>query len=122
MTPPQRDELGVITRDPTPTPIPVPDKGPECTAKTDIDVQGIVEFLYLKAKPKGVELIEMAWGYADGQDVSAESLPYRETFSHNPLRLHFREEDRGKKVCFMMRYCTREGNSPWSVAKTVMVP
>jgi hypothetical protein len=94
MTPPQRDELGVITRDPTPTPIPVPDKGPECTARTDIDVQGIVEFLYLKAKPKGVELIEMAWGYAGGQDVSAESLPYRETFSHNPLRLHFREEDR----------------------------
>ncbi|MDR0702949.1 MAG: hypothetical protein LBF61_11250, partial [Azoarcus sp.] len=77
----QKDELGVLTRDPKPTPIPVPEDGPACRTKISAYRPGEVKVYYEGAKPYGVVTVDVAHGVLAAPPEFAEDLPHRDSFT-----------------------------------------
>ncbi|MDR2093487.1 MAG: hypothetical protein LBP58_09295 [Azoarcus sp.] len=122
MTPPQRLELGVTTRDTVPTPIPVPHDGPESEAETNPNVPGVIRVRYKGAKPYGVDHFNLGYLISDVPITEPTDLLHMETFSHNPWEHTFTTSESGKTLYYALRYVTREGVSHWSKVQRVVIP
>jgi hypothetical protein len=122
MTPPQRLELGVTTRDTEPTPIPVPHDGPESEAETNPNVPGVIRVRYKGAKPYGVDHFNLGYLISDAPITEPTDLLHMDTFSHNPWEHTFTTAESGKTLYYALRYVTREGVSHWSKVQRVVIP
>ncbi|MDR2093779.1 MAG: hypothetical protein LBP58_10805 [Azoarcus sp.] len=119
----QRAELGVPTRDPEPTPVPVPEDGPESRAETSAHRPGEVKVKYEGAKPYGVVTVDVAYGVLDAPPESAEALPHRDSFTHNPWVYTAGHGERGRKFYYALRWHTNEGVSAWTeLSGEVIIP
>ncbi|MDR2259959.1 MAG: hypothetical protein LBE06_03295 [Azoarcus sp.] len=118
----QREELGVFPRDPEPTPVPVPRDGPGSRTKISSLAPGKVEVEYLKARPRGIIAVEIAFGALDAPVESAEDLPHRDAFTRNPWVYTCAHGERGKKLFYALRYRGNEGVSAWSDIRDVIIP
>jgi hypothetical protein len=118
----QKQELGVMVADSEPSPVPVPDAGPDSEAIISAREPGVVKVRYLKAKPYGVDRIEIAWLVSDTVIDSPDQLTNHDTFSRNPWEHTFAAADRAKKLYYSLRYLTREGASHWSEVREVIIP
>jgi hypothetical protein len=115
MTETQKYEiLGVRTRH-AGHPIHVPPTVPELSTRPGHIGQVIVEYKVLGAerngKPAKVYGIEIRWAFLDHVPVDIEAELFNSAIdTRHPFRITFKEEDRGKTVCFAARWViAREG-------------
>jgi hypothetical protein len=67
--------------------------------------------------------VELACGVLASPPAEVEDLPRTVTASKSPVRLIFREEDRGKTVYIAARWKTgRQQAGPWSGIISVIIP
>jgi hypothetical protein len=112
--PPVTDEdraaMGIPNRDPKPTPVPRPDDIPEVEALTP--KPRVLRFRFRRAnmkrwgKPEGVHGMELVWVIADAPPKRIAELLHSAFATKSPLDLAFEEDERGKRVCFAVRWET----------------
>jgi hypothetical protein len=118
----QKQAMGVTVSDREPSPVQAPDAGPDGEAVIDAREPGVVKVRYLRAKPYGVERIEIVWSISETIIDSPDLLSNNETFSHNPWERTFASAERGKKMYYSLRYLTKEDASHWSDVREVVIP
>jgi hypothetical protein len=117
----QRDVLGVVNPDHTKTPSPIPTAGPPSKTVAVSAAPGVVQIIYLGAKPKGVDRIEAAYGVADEPITDFAKLTERTTITHNPLEITLLEQ-RKKTLSYALRYLLKGAESPWTEIRNVTIP
>ena len=122
MTDGQKQEMGITISGKEPSPVPVPDAGPVSEAVISARKPGVVKIRYLKAKPYGVDRIEISFSVSETSIDSPDQLSSKDTFSRNPWERTFNAADRGKKLYYSLRYLTKEGASHWSDVREVIIP
>jgi hypothetical protein len=76
-----------------------------------------------RKKPYGVVAVELVCAILDSPPAGVEVLPRYVTASKSPVRLIFREEDRGKTVYLAGRWKTaRQQAGPWSGIISAIIP
>jgi hypothetical protein len=118
----QKEELGIIPRDTTPTPVPVPEKGPTNRVETRADLPGMAK-VYTAAKPYGVVSTEAAYGVRPARPEDPEDLPRRAVFPHGPGIDRCAHGEHGQPLYPTPRWITHEDPSPWTpVGAGVVIP
>jgi hypothetical protein len=123
-----RVALGLYVYKPNKSPVPTP-----VTTVVLRIVAGLVRELLVyitdsatpesRKKPYGVVAVELVCGVLDSPPAGVEDLLRTITASKSPVRLTFREEDRGKTVYLAGRWKTaRQQAGPWSGIISAIIP
>ncbi|MDR0562071.1 MAG: hypothetical protein LBG73_05220 [Spirochaetaceae bacterium] len=122
-----RAQAGVPIHDKIPTPVPAPDTIPD--VETDMPYP---RTLRLKFRAPGSQRwgkdprargVECRWTLADAPPSNIEDLSHSEFATSSPLELTFKEEQRGQRIYFALRWengAAKKG--PWSDILNAIVP
>ncbi|MDR1326470.1 MAG: hypothetical protein LBK00_10585 [Treponema sp.] len=103
-----RRELGIPVYDKTPTPHPAPDTVPDIEIDTPHPRTLRIRFRHKNSsrwgKPKFVHGLECQWVIMDEPPTSIEDLIHSAFATRSPLELTFDEDQRGKRVYFVVRW------------------
>jgi hypothetical protein len=105
-----RTAMGIPNHDIHPTPVPRPDDIPE--VEVLLPKPRMLRFRFRRVnmkrwgKPAGVHGMELLWIIADAPPKEVEELVHSSFATKSPLDLTFAESERGKRVCYAVRWET----------------
>jgi hypothetical protein len=122
-----RKAMGIYHEPHSNTPLPPTNETVDFAVETDVDRRIIIHFFVTgstsKAKPHGVQAVEIRWGILDEDTTEVEDLPHVDLDTRSPFTLDFDQSERGKKVYFAGRWVMKNGGAGrWSEVTYAIVP
>jgi hypothetical protein len=119
--------MGIPNHDPHPTPVPEPDDIPEVEARTPMP--RVLRFPFRRkgmkrwGKPGNVHGMELVWLISDTPPTLVKDLVHSAFATKSPLELTFKEDQRGKRLYYAVRWETgtvKKGK--WSEIFSAIIP
>jgi hypothetical protein len=123
----QRAALGITIPKESKTPTPVPDTRPMAVVENINRLEHIINYFDEitsrgRAKPAGVRGCEIWYKIGGEPPADASGLTYLTTDTGTPYIAHFKGDDGGKTVHYMLRWVnTRNEPGPWSETISVTI-
>jgi hypothetical protein len=122
-----RKELRIPIHDNKPTPTPAPEGIPKVEIvipqPRTVHIKFRDEHAPRWSKPEHVHGLECLWSIAEEPPVKVKDLLHSEFATRSPLELTFEEDERGKKIYFVVRWESGAGKKgKWSDIYFAVVP
>lgn len=109
---------------PVPAPATIPDMEIELPHPRTIRIKFRVPGASRWGKDHHAKGIEFRWGIADSPPANIDDLPHTKYETGSPLELSFKEDQRGKRIYFALRWegSSADKNGPWGNILSAVVP